>query len=127
MISSHPYNTWPLHVKLFTDEAAKAWTAITKKSSAKFAAPQGFTCTTELEGMDGCSGQKGSGREGPIDVKDGGLGRLLSSSIITLIAYLHSELFTLTHMRKASAVVSPACSICHEPIHDFKTVSRFLP
>lgn len=33
--------------------------------------PPGFTCTVELEGVDGKSGRAGSGRQGPISVTDG--------------------------------------------------------
>ena len=35
--------------------------------------PPGFTCTLELEGVDGKSGHPGSGRQGPISVNDGKL------------------------------------------------------
>ncbi|KAG6862348.1 hypothetical protein C0995_016046 [Termitomyces sp. Mi166 len=67
MISTHPYNTWPLHVKLFSDEAVTAWTAATRNSAPM---PPGFTCSIELEGVDGKSGEVGSGRREPINVKD---------------------------------------------------------
>ncbi|KAJ3551569.1 hypothetical protein NM688_g4625 [Phlebia brevispora] len=71
MISTHPYNAWPLHVKLFTREAVKIWEAITtNKSSSRFKLPPGFACTIELEGVDGRSGETGSGREAPIDITD---------------------------------------------------------
>lgn len=33
--------------------------------------PLGFTCSVELEGVDGKSGIVGLGRQGPISVKDG--------------------------------------------------------
>ncbi|PPQ98457.1 hypothetical protein CVT24_004135 [Panaeolus cyanescens] len=68
MIALHPFNTWPLHVKLFTEEAVKFWEASANKS---LSLPPGFTCTIELEGVDGKSGNSGSGRKGPIDVTDG--------------------------------------------------------
>lgn len=71
MISSHPYNTWPLRVKLFTSEASKSWHLITKSQSSKFSLPQGFTHMIELEGVDGRSGHIGSGRTVPIDITDG--------------------------------------------------------
>lgn len=71
MISTHPYNTWPLHVKLFTNEASKSWDLITKSQSSKFSLPPGFTHTAELEGVDGLSGQIGSGRTAPIEITDG--------------------------------------------------------
>jgi len=70
MITRHPFNTWPLHVKLFTEEAVKFWevASIAKDASAM---PPGFTCSIELEGVDGKSGHVGSGRNGPIDIEDG--------------------------------------------------------
>lgn len=68
MISTHPYNTWPLHVKLFSAEAVAAWTAASQRSAPM---PPGFTCSIELEGVDGKSGQVGSGRWEPINVNDG--------------------------------------------------------
>lgn len=71
MISFHPYNTWPLHVKLFTEEAAKGWKDANKCIEEIAPLPMGFTCITELEGVDGKSGKTGSGRIGPIDVTDG--------------------------------------------------------
>jgi structure-specific endonuclease subunit SLX1 len=69
MISNHPYNTWPLHVKLFTDEAVKGWQDA--MDVAMLPLPLGFTCNVELEGVDGKSGYAGSGRQGSIRVKDG--------------------------------------------------------
>ncbi|KAG5352191.1 hypothetical protein C0989_003272 [Termitomyces sp. Mn162] len=68
MISTHPYSTWPLHVKLFSDEAVAAWKAAARDSAPM---PPGFTCSIELEGVDGKSGKVGSGRREPISVKDG--------------------------------------------------------
>lgn len=67
MVRSHPYNTWALHVKLFTAEAAKVWDGLSRKAPLL----PGFTSTVELEGVDGKSGKTGSGRTGPIDVTDG--------------------------------------------------------
>ena len=72
MIASHPYNTWPLHVKIFTEEASKHWNTISGGHPRRFTLPVGFTCSVELEGVDGQSGLIGSGRMGAIDVKDGG-------------------------------------------------------
>jgi structure-specific endonuclease subunit SLX1 len=79
MISAKPYNTWPLQVKIFTEEAAKYWTecSVTAKSKKSIlvadplALPFGCIHTVELEGVDGKSGKTGSGRIGPICVKDG--------------------------------------------------------
>lgn len=62
----HPFNTWPLHVKLFTKEAAQHW----KTAEDVLPLPPGFTCSVELEGVDGKSGHPGSGRQGPISVDD---------------------------------------------------------
>jgi hypothetical protein len=71
MISNHPYVTWPLHVKLFTEEAVKGWDDAKKVVVQALPLPPGFTCSIELEGVDGKSGKLGSGRKGPINVKDG--------------------------------------------------------
>ena len=68
MLASHPYNLWPLHVKLFTKQAAKFWDDI-----QSVPVPPGLYCSVELEGVDGKSGVTGSGRSAPIDVKDGQL------------------------------------------------------
>lgn len=70
MISIHPYSTWPLHVKLFTNEAVKWWQDAAKDVGVP-PLPPGFVCSIELEGVDGKSGNVGSGRQGPISVKDG--------------------------------------------------------
>ncbi|KAJ4000609.1 hypothetical protein F5050DRAFT_1803950 [Lentinula boryana] len=82
MISIHPYNLWPLHVKVFTPQAMKIWQEFTNvrkvtKGKGKQKAdadgsitlPRGFTHTVELEGVDGKSAG-GSGRTEPIDVQD---------------------------------------------------------
>ena len=87
MISKHPFNTWPLHVKLFTEEAVQCWKAFAN------ALPPGFTCSVELEGVDGKSGHPGSGRQGPIDVDDSGhfLFPLLSNERLIATAQLISH------------------------------------
>lgn len=69
MITRNPFNAWPLHVKLFTTEAVKLWEAASAAKNAPVM-PPGFTCSIELEGVDGMSGHPGSGRKGPIDVYD---------------------------------------------------------
>lgn len=69
MLSTHPWCTWPLHVKLFTDAAVKGWNTANDNTSVPL--PLGFTCAVELEGVDGKSGQVGSGRCGPLSVDDG--------------------------------------------------------
>ena len=70
MIARHPFNRWPLHVKLFTEEAEKYWAASARVPNVA-PLPPGFTCAVELEGVDGKSGHPGSGRTGPIEVDDG--------------------------------------------------------
>lgn len=82
MISKHPFNTWPLHVKLFTEEALQYWKAFAHDDPPL---PPGFTCSVELEGVDGKSGHPGSGRQGPIEVDDGGFFLFLLPLDVTLI------------------------------------------
>ena len=90
MLSTHPYTTWPLHVKLFTDEAVKHWNAVNevktldrkakgKKTAISFSdvtagLPLGSTVSIELEGVDGKApalARDIPGRTGPIEVTDG--------------------------------------------------------
>jgi structure-specific endonuclease subunit SLX1 len=82
MLCTHPYSLWPLHVKLFTKEVAKAWTECSSipkprkgqtvhEVAAPPELPEGLAVSIELEGVDGKSGAKGSGRSGPISVSDG--------------------------------------------------------
>ncbi|KAM5546135.1 hypothetical protein V8D89_000261 [Ganoderma adspersum] len=102
MVSSHPYNTWPLNVKIFTEEAEKAWLNAGKVQEMP-PLPLGVKVVTELEGVDGQTGKLGSGRTGPIDVSD--------------------AQFTTEHLRKASSIFVPdrdlRCSICRDAIqHD---------
>lgn len=70
MIARHPFNRWPLHVKLFTEEAVAHWAASARAPHVP-PLPPGFTCAVELEGVDGKSGHPGSGRTGPIAADDG--------------------------------------------------------
>ncbi|TBU53631.1 hypothetical protein BD310DRAFT_138826 [Dichomitus squalens] len=99
MVSSHPYNTWPLSVKIFTAEAEKAW-IIAGKANGMPPLPIGIEVATEFEGVDGKSGITGSGRTGPIDVTD--------------------AQFTSEHLRKASSIFVPGrdlrCLICHDAV-----------
>ncbi|KAF7978795.1 hypothetical protein HWV62_44858, partial [Athelia sp. TMB] len=67
MVSFHPYRTWPLHIKLFTEDAVKKWDNAVNKTGVL---PAGLTIIIELEGVDGKSGITGSGRQVPIDVSD---------------------------------------------------------
>ncbi|KAF9453910.1 hypothetical protein P691DRAFT_522268 [Macrolepiota fuliginosa MF-IS2] len=140
MIRTHPFSIWPLHVKIFTEEALRCWDVLTSVppsflSSLLFRSsssacelhangneftkqyerlhntqrqygplfPPGFTCSVELEGLDGLSGLRGSGRTGPIHLTD--------------------EHFTSPYLAKHAALVASGhplkCSICSSPIHDF--------
>jgi hypothetical protein len=107
MIRTHPFSTWPLHVKLFTEEVVQYWNTLAFSSPLLSAYqqhnhchnsddnnpasgdeftkgkqhpnqglyellfPPGFTCSVELEGVDGASGIQGSGRRGPLCITDG--------------------------------------------------------
>ncbi|KAF8688408.1 Structure-specific endonuclease subunit SLX1, partial [Rhizoctonia solani] len=73
MLSVAPYNTWPLHVKIFTDEAKNIWDEICRVDT-NGPLPQGSTVSVELEGVDGRAyvpvSRRTQMRTGPIDVKD---------------------------------------------------------
>ncbi|ESK91029.1 giy-yig catalytic domain containing protein [Moniliophthora roreri MCA 2997] len=114
MISNHPYNTWPLHLKIFTLGAQKIWEDVVEPRSGKgrtkldnaFTAPsplpRGFSVSVELEGVDGKSGLVGSGRDKPIDVKD--------------------VAFTTAYLGKNTDLASNGqfrCVICKETITDY--------
>ena len=71
MLSISPYNMWPLHVKIFTKEALKIWNDVEKLTGQSASLPPGFTYSIELEGVDGKSGNTGTGRTNPIEVNDG--------------------------------------------------------
>lgn len=94
MLSTHPYTTWPLHVKLFTEDAIRQWTmsvemnSNTKEGKGKgkkadmgelnlsAGLPQGSKVSIELEGVDGKALTLASdcpGRTTPIEVTDGKL------------------------------------------------------
>ncbi|KAJ7647581.1 hypothetical protein FB45DRAFT_893830 [Roridomyces roridus] len=103
MLSTHPWSTWPLHVKLFTDLAVKGWNDANDKSVT--ALPHGLTCAVELEGVAGNSGQYGSGRQGPISVDDGHF----------TSGYLAKNIAVLTSNRR------PSCSVCKQDVLDFGT------
>lgn len=118
MLTTHPYTSWPLHVKLFTPEAVKGWTAACHNSTPL---PPGFTCCVELEGVDGKSGQVGNGRVGPIDVTD----RMgLVDYCDPIISFL-LEPFTTEHLAKHLAVLSTGqpqqCTICGSDL-DFHNI-----
>ncbi|KAJ7188526.1 hypothetical protein C8R46DRAFT_1054960 [Mycena filopes] len=103
MLSTHPWSTWPLHVKLFTDTAVKGWKSADDKAIPPL--PPGFTCAVELEGVDGKSGQVGSNRRGPLSVDDA-----------------H---FTSAHLAKNTALLASNprlnCSVCSKEIINYST------
>ncbi|EIM87447.1 uncharacterized protein STEHIDRAFT_139121 [Stereum hirsutum FP-91666 SS1] len=99
MLSYHPYNVWPLHVKIFTEEAEKIWEDVSKAADVKFPLPRGFTYCIEYEGVDGKSGKTNTERIGPVDVSD--------------------DQFTTAHLTKWQTLLHNAgsgleCSVCHE-------------
>ncbi|KAF7321451.1 Structure-specific endonuclease subunit SLX1 [Mycena kentingensis (nom. inval.)] len=100
MLATHPYSTWPLHVKLFTDAAVKGWTLAQKSAPAL---PPGFTYQIELEGVDGKSGKAGSGRDGPLAVDDAQFTSVLLAKNTALLA--------------SSGAIS--CIICKEHIPNY--------
>lgn len=111
MVCSHPYNTWPLSIKLFTPEASHVWDATIRTGvKAGIELPHGFSFVHEFEGVDGKSGQIGSGRTGPLDVQD--------------------EVFTLSHLGKHSQLLSMKqpmkCTVCRESIsvNDYSSVRK---
>lgn len=132
MISLHPFNTWPLHVKIFTKEVADQWKAA--DADGRLPLPPGFTCSVELEGVDGQSGQRGSGRKGPISVDDGQCFPFYALHLCTYgpscssftFPWLSLAEFTSEILSKSSKIVDSGraldCSICHEPIEDFAMV-----
>ncbi|OCH87500.1 hypothetical protein OBBRIDRAFT_702884, partial [Obba rivulosa] len=113
MISSHPYNTWPLHVKLFTVEAVKAWqrALVVYKSPL----PPGFKCEEELEGVNGKSGCVGSGRAGPIEADDAAL----------------PAAFTVSQLDKMTSILAShnqlSCSICHSAVDPKPLTTALCP
>ncbi|KAJ7072526.1 hypothetical protein C8F01DRAFT_250575 [Mycena amicta] len=102
MIATHPWSTWPLHVKLFTPAAVKGWTAAQKTTPPL---PQGFTYTVELEGVDGKSGVVGSGRDGPIIVDDAEFTSALLAKSTVLLA----------------SGTRISCVVCNELISNYST------
>ncbi|KAF8574179.1 hypothetical protein K439DRAFT_871400 [Ramaria rubella] len=102
MLTTHPYTTWPLHVKLFTPEAVKGWADACKDSTPL---PPGLTVSVELEGVDGKRDDVGSGRNGPIDVTD--------------------KTFTSEHLAKHMAMLATGktqkCTICESDL-DLQTI-----
>jgi len=121
MLATHPYTIWPLHVKLFTPEALKAWT---KACQDRPPLALGFTLCVELEGVDGKRDDVGSGREGPIDVTDS-MDHLRSP--LSILTGVTLETFTSEHLAKHNVVlttgVNQACTICASNL-DFNKAVR---
>lgn len=72
MLAAPPYHIWPLHVKLFTEEAKTFWEI--QRPGLEEPLPQGFTCSVEYEGADGKSpvpaSRPSDSRLGSMDIKD---------------------------------------------------------
>ena len=119
MVTAHPYNAWPLHIKFFTSTSKKAWDEVTVSQPL----PAGMTLTEEYEGVDGKSGLPGSGRVGPIDVTDGKKVHLATG---LASAEDHVGQFSVQHMQKSSSIRTtphgPKCSICSEPVDNYHSV-----
>ncbi|CAG8690666.1 2583_t:CDS:2, partial [Acaulospora colombiana] len=115
MLGSHPYSHWPLHVKLFTEEAARAWHKAEKTTGQL---PEGFTSSIELEGVDGSNARLygGSGRNGPIDILDG----QSSPSDFGYLLMRILDAFTKQHLSKAERLRASGtpipCTICTSDI-----------
>ncbi|KAJ2931293.1 hypothetical protein H1R20_g5854, partial [Candolleomyces eurysporus] len=111
MIRTPPFSFWPLHVKLFTEEAADIWQSTVARNTANSNQtlanyfPPGFSQSVELEGVDGRSGHPlGSGRTAPLDVND--------------------EHFISTILAKNTAVIASGnttCAVCKEDVSDYAT------
>ncbi|KAH8828135.1 hypothetical protein DL96DRAFT_1150007 [Flagelloscypha sp. PMI_526] len=104
MVASHPYNAMPLHIKLFTEEAKKYWDEASRSQKVP-PLPPGLQVSVELEGVNGKSGNKGSGRQRPIDVTDTD--------------------FTTSHLRKntnlLSSKIALECFFCREALLDYSS------
>lgn len=129
-MSTHPYDIWPLHVKLFTKEAAKNWQAIAKTVDNTLPLPPGFTCSVELEGVDGKSADPGSGRKGPILVTDGESMFMCGFKLKLTWTCLLQEIFAAQHLSKHTSLLSQnpirKCAICAESIDMSTAVSIFI-
>jgi structure-specific endonuclease subunit SLX1 len=119
MVTAHPYNMWPLHVKFFTSTSKKAW----DDAAVSQPLPAGMTFTEEYEGVDGKSGLSGSGRVGPIDVTDG-----KKLHLATGLASAEDRVgrFAAQHMQKSSLIRiilrGPKCTICSKPVENYHSV-----
>ncbi|KAF8752335.1 Structure-specific endonuclease subunit SLX1 [Rhizoctonia solani] len=111
MLSVAPYSTWPLHVKIFTDEAKNIWDEICRVDT-NGPLPEGSTVSVELEGVDGRAyvpvSRRTQMRTGPIDVKD--------------------TKFNSSHIHKYQSLVNQqtqlSCCICSSEIDVKRVVSN---
>lgn len=119
MVTTHPYNTWPLHVKFFTNTSKKAW----DEAAVSQPPPSGMTFTEEYEGVDGKSGLFGSGRVEPIDVTDGKKIHITSG---LAFAENRKDQFSVQHMQKSSLIRTvphgPKCTVCSKPVENYRSV-----
>ncbi|CAE6365126.1 unnamed protein product [Rhizoctonia solani] len=103
MLHVAPYSTWPLHIKIFTQEAKNIWDEIHRLEIHE-PLPEGLTVSVELEGVDGRAyvpvSQRSQMRMGPIDVKD--------------------TKFNSSHIHKYQSLVNKkaqlSCSVCSSEI-----------
>ncbi|CAE6536951.1 unnamed protein product [Rhizoctonia solani] len=100
MLPIPPYSTWPLHVKIFTEEAKRLWDEV-QEIETNQPLPEGLTVSVEFEGVDGTTAVPTSARAGPIDVKDTD--------------------FNLSHIYKYQSLVNKGtqmpCSVCRSEIN----------
>jgi structure-specific endonuclease subunit SLX1 len=112
MLPIPPYSTWPLHVKLFTEEAQMLWDKV-QQPGLDIPLPPGFTYSVEYEGVDGKASVPASERTrtGPIDVKDS----MLWFDIVGSCSPRYVAEFTLSHLEKYQTVANNgaySCSVC---------------
>ena len=124
MVTAHPYNMWPLHIKFFTRMSKKAWDEATVSQSL----PAGMTFAEEYEGVDGRSGLSGSGRVGPVDITDG---RVCVGHTPDVTKNHAIGQFSAQHMQKSSSLRTvlrdPKCVICSTPVKAYHSVSCVHP
>jgi len=124
MVTAHPYNIWPLHVKFFTSMSKKVW----DEANVSQPLPPGMTLTEEYEGVDGKSGLSGSGRVGPIDVADG---KRVHTGTDSVFAEEQPGQFSAHHMEKSSLIRTilrdPKCMICSKSVENYHPVCHIDP
>jgi hypothetical protein len=131
MLNVAPYCTWPLHIKIFTEEAKNLWDEI-HKVEANEPIPEGFTMSVEFEGVDGRAfvpvSRRTQMRTGPIDVKDSMFHYY--SIFVRYSSYLAK--FNSSHILKFQSLVNErhtSCSVCSSDIDIKRMVSGwyYLP